>query len=244
MKKIIQHTPGELLKTAQELLDSGKPELYRAAILEAITALESLVHVTVFGALEGRFDPLFVEWLRDKTRFDFDSRLSPLTQVATGLPILKDSKLWDRYKKAKELRNQVTHSGRKVTLEEARTVLSTIFEWMDYIQQSAQQDFVRADLLVKAEFFESWAQLEQLLHSSLDLLGKSHGAAYNKASAVNALLDQNRIDNQTAALILRFTELRNKFVHGITINIDMKTVDELNGVVKKLRVILDQNDSE
>ncbi len=242
MKKPQQHTPSELLETAQKLLDSRKPELYRAAILGAITALEGLVHVTVFGALESQFDPLFVDWLRDKTRFDFDSRLSPLTQVATGLPISKNSKLWNRYKKAKELRNQVTHSGRKVTLEEAKTVLSTIFEWMDYIQQSSRQNSVRANRLVKAEFFESWAQLEQLLYSSLDLARNTHGGKYDKVSAVNALLKQNIIDSQTAELISYFTNLRNKLAHGLTITITRKTVEDLDGVIKQLQTTFGKSD--
>lgn len=81
------HSPEELLATAEALVALGDPQMYRAAVLEAITALESCVALTVFERLELLLDPLLVQWLRDHTRMDFDSRLSVLTPVATGRPV-------------------------------------------------------------------------------------------------------------------------------------------------------------
>ena len=46
------HTPEELLENAEILFNSDNPKMLRAAVLEAITALEAFVHVTVFGSLE------------------------------------------------------------------------------------------------------------------------------------------------------------------------------------------------
>lgn len=134
------HTPDELLSGARRLLDASDPVMFRAAVLEAITALESFVHSRVFTALEERLDPLLVKWLESKTRMDFDSRLGVLTPIATGLPVDRQAELWSRYKRAKELRNAVTHSGRKVSSVEALEVLQTVHDWLSYLASSAEVD--------------------------------------------------------------------------------------------------------
>ena len=77
------HTPEELLDNAETLFLSNNPKMMRAAILEAITALEAYVQSTIFPALNEKLDPVLVKWLEDKTRMDFDSRLSVLTPVVT-----------------------------------------------------------------------------------------------------------------------------------------------------------------
>jgi hypothetical protein len=73
---------------------------------------------------------------------DFDSRLSVLTPVATGLPIDKASKLWDGYKKAKEIRNKVVHSGRKVTATDVELVMATVREWLSYLGSTIELEAV------------------------------------------------------------------------------------------------------
>ena len=87
------HTPEELLDNAETLLASSNPKMMRAAVLEAITALEAYVQSVVFSALGTKLDSLLVQWLEDKTKMDFDSRLSVLTPVAVGQPIDKQSTL-------------------------------------------------------------------------------------------------------------------------------------------------------
>lgn len=73
---------------------------------------------------------------------DFDSRLSVLTPVATGLPIDKSSQLWDGYKKAKEIRNKVVHSGRKVTAADVELVMATVRDWLSYLGSTVELEAV------------------------------------------------------------------------------------------------------
>jgi hypothetical protein len=127
------HAPEELLDGAEILFASANPKMMRAAVLEAITALEAFVQDVVFTALQGKLDPLLVQWLEEKTKMDFDSRLSILTPIAVGRPIAKQSSLWKSYKDAKEIRNKVTHSGRKVSADEARFVIDTVYNWLTYL---------------------------------------------------------------------------------------------------------------
>jgi hypothetical protein len=132
------HTPDELLVNATAMFDSGDTKLFRGAILEAITALEEFVHRTVFSSLRKKLDPKLVTWLEMKTRMDFDSRLEILTPVATGLPIDKSSVLWSNYKSAKEIRNKVVHSGRKVTARDVSTVMNTVRNWLSYLSSTVE----------------------------------------------------------------------------------------------------------
>lgn len=134
------HTPEELLAGAESLLAKDDSHFNRAAVLEAITALEAYVESMVFQLLESSIDPLLVRWLKEKTRMDFDTRLGVLTPVATARPVTKDSELWQRYKRAKEIRNKVTHSGRRVSWDEAKEVVQTVYDWMAHLGSTAELD--------------------------------------------------------------------------------------------------------
>ena len=127
------HTPDELLENAEILLMSKNPKMFRGAILEAITALEAYIQETVFTNLETKLDPPLVQWLKEKTKMDFDARLSVLTPIATGIPIDKKAVLWQDYKKSKDIRNKVTHSGKKVSEIEAKYVIDTVYKWLSYL---------------------------------------------------------------------------------------------------------------
>jgi hypothetical protein len=127
------HTPEELLDNAETLFASHNPKLMRAAILEAITALESYVQEKVFAGLETKIDAQLAKWLEEKTRMDFDTRLAILTPVAIGIQVDKQSSLWNSYKTAKEIRNTITHSGKKVSETDARFVIDTVYEWLAYL---------------------------------------------------------------------------------------------------------------
>lgn len=140
------HTPDELLANAKAMYDSGDEKLFRGAILESITALEAFVHRTVFISLQVKLDPLLVTWLEEKTRMDFDSRLSVLAPVATGLPINKSSDLWVAYKKAKDIRNKVVHSGRKVTANDVAMVMETVRVWLSYLASTVELETALLDL--------------------------------------------------------------------------------------------------
>lgn len=140
------HTPEELLEGAEVLYSSGDIRMMRGAVLEAITALEAFVHATVFPTLSEKLDPLLVEWLESKTRWDFDSRLSVLTPVATGREISRENRLWSDYKRAKAIRNKVTHSGRVVTPEDARFVIDTVYGWLAYLGRTVELELALLEL--------------------------------------------------------------------------------------------------
>ena len=127
------HTPKELLEIAQELLSSENPKYYRGAVLEALAALETFVHETVFSAIRSRFSNDFSKWLEDKTKMNFDDRISILVPFATGMTVDKNSRLWNAFKKTRELRKGVVHGRRKVSKSEAETVINNTAEWMAYL---------------------------------------------------------------------------------------------------------------
>jgi hypothetical protein len=127
-----------LLDGAEALFTCGDPRMLRGAVLEAITALEAFVKDTVFSALDGRLDPLLVKWLEERTKMDFDARLSVLTPVATGRKIDKQSSLWNDYKRAKRIRNTVTHTGARVTTRQARFVIDTVYGWLGHLGSTAE----------------------------------------------------------------------------------------------------------
>ena len=161
------HTPEELLAGAQSLLDSHDPGFARAAILEAITALEAYVGQVVFRLLESKLDPLLVKWLRERTKLDFDARLSVLVPLATERSVIKGSDLWSRYKRAKQIRNEVTHSGRQVTFSEAEEVVETIFDWLSYLGSAAELDVLLLNLKKHIEFSSDWKNIDSTDHRNI-----------------------------------------------------------------------------
>lgn len=124
--------PEDLLKNAKYLLDTNDLRFMRPVILESMTALEVYIHTKIFKILELRFDPEFVAWLREKTKFNFNSRLGVITSLALGIKIskLKRSDLWTRYKKARNVRNDVSHEGRIISFNEAEEVYNTVYDWL------------------------------------------------------------------------------------------------------------------
>ncbi len=115
------------------MLDLKNPRLYRPALSEAITALESLVERTVFPALSLRFEKELVDWLKEKSKNAFDARFSLPVPLATGIQIENKGVQWARYKRARSARHEVVHQGRKVSQQEAEEVVSVISTWMNLI---------------------------------------------------------------------------------------------------------------
>lgn len=145
------HSPEELLQTAREILAAGNPKMYRGAILESLAALEAFVQRTVFPALEARFTKDFSEWLKDKTKMDFDSRLSVLAPIATGVAMEKKSPLWSIYKQTRELRKGVVHNSQKVTKKEVEAVLKNTSDWMAYLGRTIELQTALFDLKLWVE---------------------------------------------------------------------------------------------
>lgn len=210
------HTPEELLDGAEVLFSFGNPKMMRGVVLEAITALEAYVQAIVFSALKSKIDPALVEWLEKKTRMDFDSRLSVLTPVAIGRPIDKQSRLWQDYKKAKEIRNRVTHSGRKVASSEARFVIDTVYNWLAYLGSTVELEVA---LIGLKRYIEEKAPIEintetDAISIILDYFGRTKAAEalVEEAFQVGARAIQVRPD-----IVLGFGQYRvlveTKFSH-------------------------------
>lgn len=132
------HTPDELLAVAQSLIAANDPKVRRAAVLEAITALEAYVERTVVGLLNTLVDPLLAKWIAERTRMDFDARLRVVTPFVLGRPVDPASDLWASYKRAKTIRNRVTHSGARVSSADAAFVVDTVRNWLAYLGSSAE----------------------------------------------------------------------------------------------------------
>lgn len=114
---------------------------YRAAVMEAFTALEERVAEVVFDQLEhqARLPRELVSWLKEKSKYSFEDRLHPIGAYALGKHVDKGSGLWSDYKKAKRIRNDVSHTARQVSAEEAITVINTVREWLEFVQ-GAKED--------------------------------------------------------------------------------------------------------
>ncbi len=96
-------------------------------------------------------DRSLVDWIEEKTKMDFDSRLSVLASVALGQEIDKKSDLWNKYKLAKKIRNKVTHIGQRVTESEAKTVLKTVHEWLSLLGSRLEVDMALQELKMYLE---------------------------------------------------------------------------------------------
>lgn len=136
--KVLIHTPDELLSIADNFINTKNPEMYRAAVLEAITALEYFVQIKVFGILEKKMDKLLVDWLKERTNSDFETRLKIFTPVATNITINTREDLWQRYQEAKKIRNKVAHTGIRISLDEAQMVRDTVYDWLAFLGSTTE----------------------------------------------------------------------------------------------------------
>jgi hypothetical protein len=132
------HTPEELLETSRDLVASGNSRFYRGAALEALAALEAFVNRTVFPAFTERFSPELSKFLEEKTRMDFDSRLSVLAPIATGVAVEKEASMWKSYKHSREIRKGVVHGSKRVSKEEAEAIIRNTSEWINYLGRTIE----------------------------------------------------------------------------------------------------------
>lgn len=207
------HTPEELLDGAEVLFASANPKVMRAAVLEAITALEAFVQDVVFSVLRNKLDPLLVQWLEEKTKMDFDSRLSVLTPVAVGRPIDKQSSLWKDYKDAKEIRNKVTHSGRKISADEARFVIDTVYNWLAYLGSTIELEVA---LLGLKRYIEQEAKISiESERDAISLISEYFGRTKTASSAIEMSAPKRPV---RADLVLKFGQhtvlVETKFSRG------------------------------
>lgn len=223
------HTPEELLAGAEALLSSSDEQMMRVVVLEAITALESFVYQTVFTLLRNKLDPLLVNWLEKKTNFDFDSRLSTFTEYALDREINKRSILWDNYRKAKEIRNRVTHTGLKVSYEEAKFVLDTVHDWLSFLGSTAEVDIALLGLKKYIEREKTQVNFEK---EAINIVLEYFRYVKNTSGKREGLLSKGRnID-----LTLTFGDIKvyveTKFIHRDTRNLKFILKDMIAQITK------------
>jgi hypothetical protein len=177
-------TPEELLANAERHYSSSDINAMRAAVLEAMAALETFVSKKVFSSLDGKLDPLLVRWLETKTRMDFDSRLSILVPVALGRPIDIRGSLWQDYQVARSIRHRVVHAGARVSRERARFVIDTVYKWLAFLGSSVE---IQVALLGLRRFFERQPSLTiNNEREAVDLIVKY----FSKSKAVDVLSEE------------------------------------------------------
>jgi hypothetical protein len=233
-------TTAELLETAERLYDMGEPHMYRACVLEAITALEANVKAVAFPALIARVGDDLAKWLEEKTRMDFDTRLGMIVPIATGLKVDKNDKLWNDYKKAKEIRNKVTHAGTKVTSTQARFVINTVYEWIEYLKQAKEGQQDRVDgtkelVELLGRFIQASARLERVVYSAIKRRRPHDELSRRRVYPLEELHHLGLVDQRTLMELLEFRELRNRAVHSHRI----EAVPITSAQVKRLNQLVD-----
>jgi hypothetical protein len=237
-------TPAELLETAEKLFAEGDENrsVYRVSILEAITALESNVRDKVFPSLQAKVGDDLTKWLEEKTRMDFETRLGLFIPIATGLKVDKKDKLWGDYKKAKEIRNKVTHSGKKVTRSQARSVIDTVYEWMEYLNQAQESQtqpqeniFTPVELLGK--FIQASARLERVIYTATIKSGINKDLSRMRVLPLEELHRLSLVDDAILQELNELRSIRNKAVHGRPNNEEVIITD---AQVNRLNEIVDQ----
>lgn len=235
-------TPAELLETAEILFEQGdgNRSIYRASVLEAITALEANVKAKVFSALQVKIGEELTNWLEEKTRMDFETRLSLFIPIATGLKVNKKDRLWGDYKKAKEIRNKVTHSGKNITRPQARSVIDTVYEWMEYLNQAQQsqtqsQENKLTSVEILGKFIQASARLERVIYTTAIKDGSNRTRSSMKLN-LEELRYKSLINDTVFQELNELRSIRNKAIHGRSedIVITQDQVDRLNKIVDQI----------
>lgn len=239
-------TPAELLETAERLFAADDPNMYRAAILEAITALEANVRDKAFPALQARVGDDLTKWLEEKTRMDFETRLGLFIPLATGLKVDKKDKLWNDYKKSKEIRNKVTHSGRKVSRVQARFVIDTVYEWIEYLNQAqetqrASKERSRVPTETLGQFIQASARLERVVYSAVVKSGADEKHLRRRVLPLEELHRLLLLDDAVLHELHELRTLRNRAVHAHPdedIVVTENQVKRLNQIVDEIEAKL------
>lgn len=233
------HTPDELLKSAEWLFALDNPNAYRASVLEAITALETYVKNLIVVTMNQKFGDDFAKWLEEKTRMDFDARVAVLVPAATGLKVDKSSSLWNRYQSARDIRNKVVHTGKKATKDEARSVIDTVYQWLEYLKGVEEvRGRIPDETLYQlaGRFLEASARLERVIYGAT--VGSGLETPRGRARDIVALSHAMKLPLGIVDEIETFRELRNRIAHGTRrdfVELNQKQVDRLNTIVSLLR---------
>lgn len=241
-------SPAELLETAEKLFAAGDTNMYRAAVLEAITALETSVRALAFAALKVRVGDQLCLWLEEKTRMDFDTRLGLFIPLATGLNVDKKDKLWNDYKRAKDIRNRITHAGTKVYRPQARFVIDTVYEWIEYLKQAQEtqqrrdgRERERTQTETLGRFIQASARLERVIYSAVKKANPFEELHSRRVYPVEELFRLRLVDEVTLRELISLRSLRNRVVHAPPddeVHVAESNVKRLNRIVDDIEAKL------
>jgi hypothetical protein len=215
-----------LIETADELANHGH---YRAAVMEAMTALEERANDAVFRSLERRrgLPHNLVKWLKDKTKYSFDEKLHPIGEFALGKPISKGEILWSNYKKARDLRNKVSHTAQRITEDNARFVIRTVKEWL-YFLEGAQ------DVKTSDEASDQTMQFLSLYALLVSRFRFPNGTRPMPIPmAVRNAQSRGVLSVAEVQLVRTIVAYRNKVAHGLSV-----PPDELRQAMRELKKLL------
>lgn len=222
----------QLLQNAEDLVAH---EHYRAAIMEAMTALEERANQVVFESLKTRkgLPTNLVKWLKDKTKYNFDDKLHPIGEFALGKPISKGERLWNDYKKARDLRNKVSHTAQRIDEQEARSVIQTVKEWLYFLEGARD---VRASTKAPdatMEFLSLYAMLASRFRFPRGTTPVSIVSAAKNAEK------RGQLSPEATRLVADVVASRNRVAHGIPLPPDeiSRLTRELKGLMRKLKGI-------
>lgn len=223
----------KLIKNADDLM---RLRHYRASVMEAMTALEERANEVIFNSLETKKELTgeMVKWLKKKTKYNFDDKLHPIGEFALGKQISKGERLWNDYKKARDLRNKVSHTAQQISEADAASVIKTVKQWLYFLEGAKDVQASNEDSDLTMEFLSVYAVLISRFRFPKNDSVPSVTVATQNAEK------RGDLSTEEAHLTLAAIALRNKLAHQIPI-----ASEELASLIKPLKnLIRDKRGSE
>ena len=216
----------QLVKNAEDLVGQRH---YRAAVMEAMTALEERANEVVFQLLETRrgLPPDLVVWLKEKTKYSFHEKLHPIGAFALGKPIKKGEHLWNGYTKARKLRNDVSHTAINIEESDARFVIETVKQWLFFLAAAKDVKASNDAPDLTMEFLSLYAILASRFRFP------KGGKPVPIALAASNAEKRGQLSPEAVQLILVVLEHRDKVAEGVPIQ-----PDTLSELVLELRILM------
>lgn len=165
--------------------------------------------------------------VKDKTKYNFDEKLQPIGEFALGRPISKGETLWNNYKKARNLRNKVSHTAQWIGETDARFVIQTVREWLHFLESAK---YVHKSDRVSDQTMK-FLSMYAILVSRFNL---SKGSKPIPISiAVRNAQKRGCLSAEAAQVMLTAVDYQNKITHGQDV-----PSDQLRTVIRELKELL------
>lgn len=129
--------------------------------MEAQTALEVFIHKTIFSLLEYKVGKELKDFIKEKSKFDFNSYFETIIPYTTNIPIDRTSELWRHMKNVKGLRNKIVHEGISVSEKEAKEAYKSTYNLLAFLSiAKVKQELYAYSENVKNEIIDSESAAE------------------------------------------------------------------------------------